>query len=144
MTCSSPPNGFNCILESLNVTRLVISHQQHNIKIPKQYFFSDNVVSQHFSPFWSTRSSSVPFGPIQSSPFIQSTSVHINPVGLFGSRWSIQYILDCLGLKLILFVGCLFSFVLKNSFFYLNFWIQKDENLFYLDKTLQFLGKKYK
>ena len=87
------------------------------------------VYSIHFCPIQSIsvqcRSNSVLFSLFQ---FTSVDLVYFSPL---------QLILDLLDLKLIFFVSCLFSFWLNSFFFFffLNFWVEKYEILFYLSHS---------
>ena len=87
------------------------------------------VYSVHLCPIQSIsvqcRSNSVLFSLFQ---FTSVDLVYFSPL---------QLILDLLDLKLIFFVSCLFSFWLNSFFFFffLNFWVEKYEILFYLSHS---------
>ena len=133
------------------ITRARAPHSNISVKFGQIWSIWSNLV--HFGPSGPIRSiliHLVCFGPLQ---FIQSILVHFgsfSPISLLRFNWStsihliqwsnlvylVHFGLIGFGFKLILFVGCYFSFWLKNSKFSLNFWIEKYKILFYLGLIL--------
>ena len=86
-------------------------------------------ISIAFLFIWSTLVHSVHFGPLWSNWY---NSVHWVYLVYFSIFWSIESIPDLLGFKLIIFVGCLFSFGLKNSVFFLLILGLKSMKFYYI------------